>query len=468
MIRYFKIVLVATAVFGWKTRAQKLQEGNTCQLAAFIPFTDERNGPPEDHIDPNEVFYGYGSWPNAESLAKASFSLMAAAEMARRHFNERNPIIVPELSDYQHCAITMPDTIYLDSGYNRGRAVDELLKVSNPLQNDICAVIAPIDPRSNEGISALTAAKKIPQIAYATIDHRLSRQYDFPTFARVIPEANDFALAIAKYVLKRENVAIVYDKSDYGEQFEEPLENAERLLHYESMAEYFLEEKIETIREALTEVRRKGFHTIVLFTDRPAVLEAFAEIADELGLVGDDFFWMLSGASLPPSYLSTLSYQVDSPMDRLLRGAALFTNYDRFVYADETDPFLSAWRNQTASAFLQLKLIERPTASVLRLSGASYFATEFPSVYASFIYDAVMAAGISACDAVDDVHNVSGSAVPHFESLLESSFQGASGPVAFKYSEEDQKYMNSRDPTGVLFGVYNIRPGDIDKNNTRR
>jgi len=62
-----------------------LQDGrNRCRITTFIPFTDVREGAPDDHA--NEGSYGYGSWPSAEVLGKAAFSLMTSAEMARRHF----------------------------------------------------------------------------------------------------------------------------------------------------------------------------------------------------------------------------------------------------------------------------------------------------------------------------------------------------------------------------------------------
>ena len=83
-----------------------------------------REGPPAPHNE-KEV-YGYGSWPSQESLSKAAFSFMAAAEMARNHFNDRNPVLVPELADLDGCDITIPPGGYLDSGYYRRHSVQQL------------------------------------------------------------------------------------------------------------------------------------------------------------------------------------------------------------------------------------------------------------------------------------------------------------------------------------------------------
>jgi hypothetical protein len=67
-------------------------EGKTRDLNQAFVFLDHpwnrREGIPKAHNNPDVDYfqYGYGSWPNPETLSKASFSLMAVAEMARRHF----------------------------------------------------------------------------------------------------------------------------------------------------------------------------------------------------------------------------------------------------------------------------------------------------------------------------------------------------------------------------------------------
>lgn len=66
--------------------ALQLQPDGTCPLVVFIPFTDIREGPPEAIVEPGVEYYGYGEWPSPESLGKAAFSWMAAAQMAKDHF----------------------------------------------------------------------------------------------------------------------------------------------------------------------------------------------------------------------------------------------------------------------------------------------------------------------------------------------------------------------------------------------
>lgn len=207
---------------------------STCHLITLLPFTDVRPGIPPPHDDPS-IDYGYGQWPDEETLGRASFSLLAAAEMARVHFNDRDASVVPELVDFEDCAVRLEfgynnsssgndeddssSSWVFDSAYNRGKAVDQLLPLfasPSSTSHPVCAVIGPIEPRSHEGVSVLTESASIPQLAFATIDRRLERVEDFPMFLRVIPSATDFAAKLAllggRDVWKRDYIAVIYDE----------------------------------------------------------------------------------------------------------------------------------------------------------------------------------------------------------------------------------------------------------------
>jgi hypothetical protein len=116
-------ILLALATLASQSNAQVLQH-RQCRLVTFIPSTDDRGGVGGNKTNIDRE-YGYGTWSSAEALAKAGFSLMAAAEMAKRHFNARDATIVPELTTLGQCNITFPevsspnDGAYLNSAYDR-------------------------------------------------------------------------------------------------------------------------------------------------------------------------------------------------------------------------------------------------------------------------------------------------------------------------------------------------------------
>ena len=135
----------------------------------------------------------------------------------------------------------------------------------------------------------------------------------------------------------------------------------------------------------------------------------------------------------------------------------------------DTDPFLLAWKSQNGSNVEMLNRMQPldPRGAPFFVANDSYYQTEVPTEYASFIYDAVITAGISACKA----QAANGTELRHIEQVFKTEFIGASGPVKFKRREDEDgtiEYANSRDPDGVRFGIYNVRRGEVDDNNMRR
>jgi ABC-type branched-subunit amino acid transport system substrate-binding protein len=376
----------------------------------------------------------------------------------------------------QDCDIKIPDnSLYINSAYDPETTIKTLFRfyrdaVHSGEEKLFCGVVGPIDSRASERVSFFSELLSVPQLAYATIDSSLEKSADFASFRRVIPKGGDFASTIAEYVQRdiwqRDFLGILSDASSYGEQFEDPIRDTGELYGLRTLSRHLREGEDESIEDALEEVIKRGYRTMVLITDRPAFLDDIAHFADEKGMLDGGYFWIISGDAFPPALEPHLKYEVDSATDKLLRGAALFTNYDRFVYEGESNAFLQEWRNQSSS------LVEGLNAMVPRKSNdepyyvadhKTYFQTEIPTEYSSFIYDAVMTLGISACKASLRGNKKSG----HIQQVVTTEFHGASGPLTF-YDELDKEYKTSRNVEGVMFGMYNVRPGPVDENKMRR
>lgn len=262
------------------------------------------------------------------------------------------------------------------------------------------------------------------------------------------------------------------DDTDFGEQFESPIEDLEEDFNYVTITESFDQGDNEAIAEAFQEALDNGYRTIVLITDRIAALDDIANVADEMGMLGEGWFWILNGVDLiTPHMAQHIQYPEGSAADRLLRGAALFTNYDPFMYstASDEDAFVAAWKEQGTAMlplFDQFLPKDPKTGEALVSPSSQHFAdAPLPSVYSSFVYDAVITAGLSACHAQDgdnDEQYKNGLYLnPHIESVFETDFQGASGRVRFKVGEDlngNDVFENSRDVEDVVFGMYNVQP----------
>lgn len=181
------------------------------------------------------------------------------------------------------------------------------------------------------------------------------------------------------------------------------------------------------------------------------MIEHIAEVAAEEGLLGEGYFWIFSGDAFPRAVRESMKYPKDSNVDKLLRGAAFFTNYDQFNYNSRDDVFLKTWKKQGYSLVEQLNTMQPPESTFVAES--DYFQTVTPTEYSSFLYDSVVATGLSACEAAQG---------SHYDKLLLTSFQGASGRVQFAENK------NSREPLDMMYGVYNIRPGALHEGNMQR
>jgi hypothetical protein len=368
------------------------------------------------------------------------------------------------LKDYESCTVNFPDKWFLDSRFSRSYVVNELLQILLEAENpdeSICAVIGPSDPRANEGASVVTEDLNVPQIAYQTVDRRLRSKADFPTFVRGIPSAADIAPTIAEFIQRdfwrRDFVGIVYDLSDFGEQFEYPIEDYEDELEFLTLAKHIVPGDPDSQADSLGDVKEKGFHTIVFAAEKTYLLPEVAEAAVDLDgegstLIGEEYVWFFTGDVAPPEFFSTMRYEVDSPMDKILRGAALITNYDPFIYNPEGDAFLDAWKSQSDAMLERLRVMHplSPDDGAYYVGESGYFQNEIPSEHASFLYDAIINAGMAACRSVEK-------GTDHIEEVVASDFEGASGRTVFYDGS------HSRDRVGVSFGIYNVRPGPTDE-----
>jgi ABC-type branched-subunit amino acid transport system substrate-binding protein len=199
----------------------------------------------------------------------------------------------------------------------------------------VCAVMAPIAAQANMALSVVTEHWEVPQVGYATMHHQLSNQDLYPSFIRTLPDGQDFAVTLAyaaqRDIWARDYVAIIYEPS-YGEQFEDPLEDVEDEVGYETITEGFTIGDDASLREALGDVSPDGdgYRTVILTVDSFAVLDDAARAAAELGIVGEGYLWMITGDALPDIMREGLLLEPGSPLDVLLDGAYTFTNYDPY------------------------------------------------------------------------------------------------------------------------------------------
>jgi hypothetical protein len=96
-------------------------------------------------------------------------------------------------------------------------------------------------------------------------------------------------------------VANIYE--DYGEGFENPIEDAEDDLDigYETLTENYTPGDDDSLREALEYVTddKDGYRTVFLTFDQWSMVDDIARVALEWQVVGDGYVWAITGDALP-------------------------------------------------------------------------------------------------------------------------------------------------------------------------
>jgi len=195
-----------------------------------------------------------------------------------------------------------------------------------------------------------------------------------------------------------------------------------------------------------------------------------ADIGNEMDMVGDEYLWLISGAALPPQLLiDSMVADPDSNLDRLLQGAGVFADYDPFYMNPIRDKFLESWKRQGGDLVTETNLyhpLDENHPSYFQ-GNNSYFQHNTPALQSSFIYDAIMSIGMSACQVEaearkqqknisnDDTDTIMMDGGAHLKQMFSTEFHGASGAVKFDLSDDDKG--NGRDPNEMQFGMYNIR-----------
>lgn len=117
--------------------------------------------------------------------------------------NARDSTVVAILADdeFHQCTVTFPtdSTIVLDSGYDKSMAFDKMFTLVFA-QKPMCAVLGPETPEAVQAVSLITEDIGIPQVAYGTIDERLSDAQQFPSIARPVTEIHMFVESVIHYI----------------------------------------------------------------------------------------------------------------------------------------------------------------------------------------------------------------------------------------------------------------------------
>lgn len=337
-----------------------------------------------------------------------------------------------------------------------------------------CAIVGPATSQASQGVAVLSRSYRVPQIAYATTDSKLGNVHSFPNLIRTTIDVNFLANAVAQYIQRpgyqRNYVALLHDKGESSVLMITRLESSGRKAKMTSLFAVPFATNAPNdkgLKSAIKSIAESGFRTILFITEQTTNLPRVARVAQLYGLLGPGYLWIFAGTSLPTAYLQSLDEQPQSPMDKLLQGAAVFRLLDPFRLTGQLDPLYHAMSTQfTHQNIIQrladLHPLSNQTAEYFHPPHAYFQSPDFlPPQHASFIYDSVMAVGLAACrwklnQSQTNTHADSLQTLPHLAAIINIQFHGASGHVSFINTPD-----RGRNPNGLFIGMENIQPTQI-------
>ena len=382
-------------------------------------------------------------WP-PELLGRTSYSFLAAAELAREHFNGRNPAVVPELQHLpETCKAYFPPQTVVDSQLDHDTCVEAMWDTTT---HKPCAVLGPLRAHSVETVMSVTSALKIPQLVYFEgHEHIVGRHSD--NIAATVLSTKNRARLMTAYLqgeLKRNSMSVIHENPDTSADLITVLEEVDDSLQIFSFVSRKRESPAEK-EQQMRDIKNLGIKSIFINVFA-AQLGGIAELLDNERMLDGGYLYILSPHTVQMDAFSELYGDVvaGSALDRLLMGAMVFDRMDGFRLSDD-DPFLTAWQQLNETFVDQLNTLYLPL--IHNQSGAffdaqpNYFQTHKPVNLASYVYDAVMSIGMGACQSPNKTLH---------EGILQSKFFGASGRVSYNH-------QGDRDLDNIPLGVYNIR-----------
>jgi hypothetical protein len=382
---------------------------------------------------------------------------MASYLMAVEHFNNRNPVVVSELANLGDCQVRLNITGGVwDTESSSSSAVAMLMKqIYNRQIPDI--VIGGYHELPVNDLSVVTSGLRIPYIAYGSSSQRVVTPFFHPFSTRTSADKLELADNVLRYLFywgRTNFISIFHASSDASTQ----LENAMASTMKDASVTFFTKSYVppilrgdqEDIPKGVASLKQMGFRTIVLLVDEPVVeLPMIAQAVEDMGMHDGSYFWVIAG-TFDMHFFRNVELVSDPITAKLLKGAAVVGALDGFMF-DQGDKFLSAWKSLNES-FITLVNENNPIqqgAPGYMFAGEDFFQTTFPGHGSSFVYDAVIAAGIGCC--------LADSPEEAIKAIRSNDFVGATGKVRFG---SDPMYPGGRSRGTLTFGAFNLLPPD--------
>jgi hypothetical protein len=327
---------------------------------------------------------------------QVAFSFAAALLLAIEHFNDKNPVVVPELAELSDCNVYIPDPEFVEARYDSEESIRRLWSAAEG-EDKPCAILgALVEDITADLQSLLSALDMIMLVYFPEID--LTNPRISKTVVGMALNPLGLAQGVVRILQPREYLAVWHDK---GDVFADELVNLGKDVNlkvnlFEHIPEPMGASWEQQTRQAFKRIKDSGILAVFLRSaSTPALVNQTAGILQELDMFASKYVYILPETSVPPEFVKEIFGDAESwvPLRKLLSGAIVFDKLDGYEY-QENDAFLNVWHSQNES------LVDKMNALVplhwLRAE-PEYFQKAQPTRGASFLYDSVMTLAFGLC-----------------------------------------------------------------------
>lgn len=405
---------------------------------------------------------------------------MAAMNLAAEHLNTGNGVIVSEVEGLdKRCKIRFT-TEHVDTKGTADVAVDNVISIVQRKPEDVankplpCAFLGAFLSAESVATALLTSLKGYPQFSAISTATELDDKKTFPLFGRVIPPSASYSGPLMDYmttILGVKHMAVLHsdivNDVDYVRGMRETIlaEYPNFAMEAVSFSATTLTKSPSDYTAAIKAVKQTGFRYIFVTAALIDEFPIFLEEAYNQGIIGDGLHtWIINSKSTLSVYLYNQEHVADSILAKVGGGILAFglqPTRDLPDYAPYHN-YAKAWKNlannQQDLDYLNTKLpshLTNPSGAPLINSdtfSAGYITATAPH------YDIVIAFGLAACNAINQT-GLSLTGQDHYAHMLNSSFNGATGPIVF---DPD---TGSRIPRSMLYDFSNAVPMLLDNGN---
>ena len=451
------------------------------QVNDVIQISDPENVP--------EFVYGNGTVPHCHLVGVLPFKLSddpdlrcstpvspralehaSAMALAVEHLNTGNSSIVSNMGELRRsiCRDLTFTIEYLDTKDNPGIAIEETFGMIDRKKSEYgyrtpCSFVGGVRSAVTTPTALLTGHKGYMEVSGSSTAFELDNRVQYPRFARTIPSEQDNVIPIVTYftnVLELKYLALIYMNEPYGNSFAEVLarENEKRLdaLHIRRIA---IDSTGETMKNALEELRDSQYSYILAAMPSTRYYDQLLQAAFDMELAGNgNYQWYFSD-----SFYDLEANLTNEALQMAYNGTGMFRpTAGRMQNNTHLNNFVSELGALTSSGedieYIKKLVTSCPEKSLEsmnqnNISSDNNF-TRHPSFDTpAFMYDATIAAGISACYALGRAREsgLSGfNAETQFNLLSrKTTFNGATGYVNFLNS------TGSRNFSSVFYALTN-------------